>query len=151
MKLDENTKAVALAALILATAAVVYLLLFPVGTISPEQFQEKLAESDRVAIIMDLRSVSSNTTRDVIMNCGTSLAGSQGLVDKEKFIAAYEGNTCYLSKNETTVQECESMLGGTVAFHISGGEFAKTTYYPNRAEVVLNKTSDQKCTVDVSN
>ncbi|MBN2122023.1 hypothetical protein JW721_03125 [Candidatus Micrarchaeota archaeon] len=75
------------------------------------EFAQKLFYADKVAIVEDLRELDAYPlTRNNIMQCAVDFSGSEGLVGKELYVYALEGEACTSITGVKTIGECYSEI-----------------------------------------
>lgn len=76
-----------------------------------DEFAQMLFHAEKVAIVEDLRELDAYPlTRNNIMQCAVDFSGSEGLVGKELYVYAFEGEACTSSEGVRTIDECYSEI-----------------------------------------
>jgi hypothetical protein len=72
-----------------------------------DEFAQNLLLAEKVAIVEDLRGLDAYPlTRNNIMQCAVDFSGSEGLVGKELYVYAFEGEACTSNEGVETIEEC---------------------------------------------
>jgi len=103
-------------------------------------FAYNVYKANSIAIVMDVRGVSSANISDNILQCGVDFAGSSGLADKNKTILSFsDGDKCVGIKNMTnlTVDDCLNLLSDDVIIMIREGDFS--TFHTTSLTVGINE------------
>ena len=128
------------ALLVIVAAAVLYSLYGTEQKVSLSDFKKELSGTKKIAIVMDTRYSESTGP---VFQCGISIARSVGGLGKLPDNFAYEGETCVHSSSgsmnttlNSSIQECESMLRGSVVFYIKYNSAKNaTSFYKSKAVI----------------
>lgn len=117
------------------------------------EFAQALFHAEKVAIVEDLRELDAYPlTRNNIMQCAVDFSGSEGLVGKELYVYAFEGEACTSNDGLKTIGECYSEIVMLIAdasaslIWIEQGE-GPTAYSSNLLVRVNEQYSQGDCSV----
>ncbi len=132
-----------------ALAAVVVFVLFFVLFYHPvlglrsneEVFLNSLQNSEDLLIVMDIRGIDDQLIRKNVLQCGVDLAGSEGLVLKNKTYLSLSDEGCVTEDGSTTVDRCfEIIKNAELILYVKEGSGPQ--YFSKGAEIGINTMYD---------
>lgn len=143
--LSDRNKTLVVVFLGILCVVLAYFLLFskslsfvPSSQITSREFASVFQNSSKVVILMDVRSVSDDTLRSNILQCGVDFAGSSGFGGKSVSYRSIDDSECVTDLGRFDRSFCFSDLSSSLTIYIQQGN--STSFYSNGMVVGVGKS-----------